>query len=70
MGYTEVADVEEVLREAGIEERVVFYGIEDVLTGNIIWKMFALIKKLTPTFIKFYNFPPKKLHGVITEIRL
>lgn len=70
MGYMEVADVEEVLREAGIEERVVFYGIEDILTGNIIWKLFALIKKLTPTFIKFYNFPPKKLHGVITEIRL
>ena len=70
MGYMEVADVEEVLREAGIEERVVFYGIEDILTGNIIWKMFSLIKKLTPTFIKFYNFPPKKLHGVITEIRL
>ncbi|HMK48453.1 MAG TPA: KUP/HAK/KT family potassium transporter [Thermodesulfovibrionales bacterium] len=70
MGYMEVADVEEILREADIEERVVFYGIEDILTENIIWKMFAVIKKLTPTFIKFYNFPPKKLHGVITEIRL
>jgi len=70
MGYTEVIDIEELMREAGIEERVVFYGIEDVLTGNLIWKMFSLIKKITPTFIKFYNFPPKKLHGVITEVRL
>jgi KUP system potassium uptake protein len=70
MGYMEVIDVEELMREAGIEERVVFYGIEDILTGNLIWKMFSLIKKITPTFIKFYNFPPKKLHGVITEVRL
>ncbi len=70
MGYMEVIDVEEIMREAGIEERVVFYGIEDILTTNLIWKMFSLIKKITPTFIKFYNFPPKKLHGVITEVRL
>jgi len=70
MGYMEVIDVEELMREAGIEERVVFYGIEDILTGNLIWKMFSMIKKITPTFIKFYNFPPKKLHGVITEVRL
>jgi KUP system potassium uptake protein len=70
MGYMEVIDVEEIMREAKIEERVVFYGIEDIITRNIIWKTFSLIKKITPTFIKFYKFPPKKLHGVITEIRL
>ncbi len=68
MGYMEVIDVEEIMREANIEERVVFYGIEDILTKNLIWKIFSLIKKITPTFIKFYNFPPKKLHGVITEV--
>ena len=70
MGYMEVVDVEEIMREANIEERVVFYGIEDILTKNLIWKLFSLIKKITPTFIKFYNFPPKKLHGVITEVFL
>lgn len=70
MGYMEVIDVEELMRETNIEERVVFYGIEDILTKNLIWKMFSLIKKITPTFIKFYNFPPKKLHGVITEVWL
>jgi KUP system potassium uptake protein len=70
MGYMEVIDVEELMREANIEERVVFYGIEDILTRNVIWKVFSLIKRITPTFIKFYNFPPKKLHGVITEVFL
>ncbi|OGW41330.1 MAG: potassium transporter Kup [Nitrospirae bacterium RBG_13_39_12] len=70
MGYTEVIDVEEILREAGIEERVVFYGLEDISTENPIWKIFGMIKRLTPTFIQFYNFPPKKLHGVFTKVRL
>jgi len=70
MGYMEMIDVEEIMREEGIEERVVFYGLEDISAKNIIWKMFALIKRLTPTFIQFYNFPPKKLHGVFTKVRL
>ena len=68
MGYMEVIDVEEILREEGVEERVVFYGLEDISAQNIVWKMFALIKRITPTFIQFYNFPPKKLHGVFTKI--
>jgi KUP system potassium uptake protein len=70
MGYMEMIDVEEIMREEGIEERVVFYGLEDISAKNIIWKMFALIKRLTPTFIQFYNFPPKKLHGVFTKVRM
>ena len=70
MGYMEMIDVEEIMREEGIEERVVFYGLEDISARNIIWKMFALIKRLTPTFIQFYNFPPKKLHGVFTKVRM
>jgi len=70
MGYTEVIDVEEILREAGIEERVVFYGLEDISTENIVWRIFAFIKKTTPTFIQFYKFPPKKMHGVFTKVWL
>jgi KUP system potassium uptake protein len=70
MGYMEVIDVEELLRENKIEERVVFYGLEDITTRAIVWKMFALIKRVTPTLIQFYNFPPKKLHGVITKVKI
>lgn len=70
MGYMEVIDVEEILREAGIQERVVFYGLEYITTQNLIWKAFAVIKRLTPTFIQFYQFPPKKLHGVLTQVKL
>jgi KUP system potassium uptake protein len=70
MGYMEVIDVEEIMREAKIEERVVFYGLEDITTKNPVWKIFSLIKRLTPTFIQFYNFPAKKLHGVFTKVWL
>ncbi len=70
MGYMEMIDVEELMREQGIEERVVFYGLEDITSGNPIWKIFSLVKKLTPTFIRFYNFPPKKLHGVFTKVSM
>ncbi len=70
MGYMEVIDVEEILREAGIEERVVFYGLEDISTRNIFWKAFATMKRLTPTFIKFYKFSPKRLHGIMTKIEM
>jgi KUP system potassium uptake protein len=69
-GYMEVIETEELLREAGIEERVVFYGLEDITARNIIWKIFALVKRITPTFIQFYNFPPKKLHGVFTKVSM
>lgn len=70
MGYMEVIDVEEILREASIEERTVFYGLEDITSDNIIWKAFSLIKRITPTFIQFYKFPYKKLHGVLTKVEL
>jgi KUP system potassium uptake protein len=70
MGYMEVIDVEELLREAGVEERTVFYGLEDIAAKNLIWKAFSLIKRITPTFIQFYKFPYKKLHGVITKVEL
>ena len=70
MGYMEVVDIEEILREAGVEERSVFYGVEEITTSNPIWKAFYFIKRNTSTFIRFYQFPPKKLHGVLTKVQL
>lgn len=70
MGYMEVVDIEEILREAGVEERSVFYGVEEITTSNPIWKAFYFIKRNTSTVIRFYQFPPKKLHGVITKVEL
>jgi KUP system potassium uptake protein len=70
MGYMEVVDVEEILREASVEERSVFYGLEDIITSNPFWKMFYFIKRNTPPFINFYKLPSKKLHGVLTKVNM
>jgi KUP system potassium uptake protein len=70
VGYMEMVDVEEILREANIEERAVFYGLEDIITINPIWKLFHFIKRNTPPFINFYKLPPKKLHGVLTKVSM
>ncbi len=70
IGYMEVVDVEDILREAGIQEKTIFYGVEDIVAGNIIWKVFAFIKKLTPNIVQFYKLPTNKLHGVVTRIEM
>jgi len=70
MGYMEVPDIEEILREAGISEQTIFYGLEDLVTENVVWKTFSAIKRLTPTFVQFYNLPSHKLHGVMTRVEI
>lgn len=67
MGYMEIVDIEEILHAAGIPERAVFYGLEDIVGRSFVWKAFSMLKSITPNFINFYRFPPKKLHGVITR---
>jgi KUP system potassium uptake protein len=69
-GYMEVIDVEAILREAGIDEMVIFYGLEDIITRNPIWKSFSIIKRLTPAFVQFYKLPSHKLHGVVTRVEM
>lgn len=70
MGYMEVINVEEILRENGIEERAIFYGLEDISARGPIWKAYSVIKRITPTFISFFQLPPKKLHGVLTRVEM
>jgi len=70
IGYMEVVDVEDILHEANIREKTIFYGVEDIIAGNIIWKVFAFIKKLTPNIVQFYKLPANKLHGVVTRIEM
>lgn len=63
-GYMEKLDVEAILKEKNINERVIFYGDEEIVSHNIVWKIFALIKDISPNFVSFYNFPHEKLIGV------
>ena len=69
-GYMRVVDIEKLLKANGISEKVIFYGIEDIVTENIIWKIYSTIKKVTPAFVQFYKLPSLKIHGVITRIEM
>jgi KUP system potassium uptake protein len=69
-GYMEVVDVEKILKNEGIDEKTIFYGIEEISTQNPVWKIFALIKKLIPSFVRFYKLPAHKLHGVVTRLEM
>lgn len=70
VGYMEVLKLEKVLKALNIEEKVIFYGVEDIETDNFFWHIFSVIKKITPTFVSFYKLPVHKIHGVITQVKL
>ena len=70
MGYMDVPDVEEILREAGIHEKTIFYGVEDIIPTNIFWQIFSVMKRLTPNIVQFYKLPANKLHGVVTRVEM
>lgn len=69
-GYMEVIDLEKLLKKNGIQEKVIFYGIEDISSPNPAWKIFSAIKKQTPNFVQFYNLPASKLQGVVTRVEM
>ncbi|BCG48189.1 Kup system potassium uptake protein [Citrifermentans bremense] len=69
-GYLEILNIEGVLKENGIQEKVIFYGVEDIVTDNPVWKLFATIKRQTPNFVQFHNLPPAKLQGVVTRVEM
>ncbi|MEI6054715.1 MAG: KUP/HAK/KT family potassium transporter [Lentisphaerota bacterium] len=70
MGYMEIDDLEEIFRNALIEPKVIFYGIEDIISSNPIWRFFSVIKALFPPYVKFYNLSASKLHGVTTKVNM
>ncbi len=70
MGYMEIIDVVKILKNKGIDEKTIFYGIEDIITDNLLWKIFSTIKKLSPSFVQFYDLPSDKIHGVVTRIEM
>jgi KUP system potassium uptake protein len=70
MGYMEVLDIEKILHNAGIEARVMFYGQGEIVTSHLVWKVFATIKRMSPSFVQFYKLPSHKLHGVVSSVEM
>lgn len=69
-GYMEVPNIEKILNDAGIQTKAIFFGMDEVVTKNLLWRIFAIIKHLSPTFVRFHKLPPNKIHGVVTLIHM
>jgi KUP system potassium uptake protein len=70
LGYMEIVDISSILKEADIDEKTIFYGMEDIVTNHIAWKIFGAIKHLTPSVVQFYRLPSDKIHGVVTKVEM
>lgn len=70
VGYMQMFKLESVLKALDIDEKAIFYGVEDIETSNFFWHIFSTIKKVTPTFVSFYKLPSNKIHGVVTKLKL
>jgi len=69
-GYMEVIDIHKLLKDNGIAEKIIFYGVDDIIAKRPILKLYAIMKKLSPPFVHFYHLPYNKLHGVMTRIEI
>ncbi|MFY9749342.1 MAG: KUP/HAK/KT family potassium transporter [Methanoregula sp.] len=70
LGYIEIVDISTILKEADIDEKTIFYGMEDIVTSHAVWKIFGAIKHLTPSVVQFYRLPSDKIHGVVTRVEM
>jgi KUP system potassium uptake protein len=68
LGYMEIVDIGAILKEAEIEEKTIFYGMEDIVSHHPVWRIFGAIKRLTPSMVQFYKLPSDKIHGVVTRV--
>ena len=68
LGYMEIVDIGLILKEAEIDEKTIFYGMEDIITTHVVWRIFAAIKRLSPSVVQFYKLPSDKIHGVVTRV--
>jgi len=69
-GYREVLDIEALIKQHEITEKVIFYGVEDIVTRNPFWRIFSLIKRITPNFVQFSKLPPSRLQGIVTRVEM
>jgi len=70
LGYMEIVDLPSIIKKHEINEKVIFYGVEDIVTSNFMLKLYSFFKKLTPNFVQFYKLPYRKIHGVVTRIEI
>lgn len=69
-GYMESPDLPKLIKQWEFSEKAIFYGAEEIKTRKPLLKIFAVLKRLAPNWISFFDFPYNKLHGVVTRIEI
>ena len=69
-GYLEPPDIPAILAKYKLKEKTIFYGLDEIRTHSPLMRAYALLKKMTPSFVQFYNLPNRKVHGVINHIEV
>jgi len=70
IGYMEIPDLPALFKKWGFNEKVIFYGVEEISARRLWMKAFVILKKLSSNWVSFYRFPYNKLHGVVTRIEI
>jgi len=70
LGYMEIVDLPSIIKKHEINEKVIFYGVEDIVSSHFLLKLYSFMKKMTPNFVQFYKLPYRKIHGVVTRIEI
>jgi KUP system potassium uptake protein len=69
-GYMERINLKKIIEDAEIAEKTIFYGMEEIVTDNVVWKIFSAIKRLSPSFVQYYKLPADKVHGVVSRVEM
>lgn len=69
-GYMQMIQLLTIIRQNGINETTIFFGIEEIVTNKLIWKIYAMIKRLSPSFVQYYRLPPDRIHGVVSRLEM
>jgi KUP system potassium uptake protein len=71
IGYMELQrDLKQGIYDAGIDPRVVFYGMDRIVSKRLRWLPYAILKRLTPIYNSHFNvtLPGTKTHGAIYRV--
>ena len=63
-------DLKEGVYNAGLDPRVIFYGMDRIASGKRRWRPYAMLKRLSPIYTSHFNItlPGTKTHGVIHRV--
>ncbi len=69
-GYMEVPNIQRILDDAHIQAKTIFFGLDEIVTKKPLWKIYSIIKSLSPTFVRFHKLRSDRLHGVVTLVTI